>query len=668
MRPVYLHGLHDAGGEHLMSSRPGWVVITEAIGANPDDRTGGDYSKLADAGFGVIVRLNHGYGLDGTIPIPERYESFARRVANFIEASRGCERWIVGNEPNHIQERPQGRHIRPVDYADCFRVVWEAVGLRRIMPRPQLITAAVAPWNDQSGDWCIYLEQMLLLIGTRADGIALHTGTHGASVELITSELRMTSPYQSRRFHFRAYQDMLDYVPAELRRLPVYITETTQGDDPWMDRDTGWVQAAYHEIDAWNKHSEQKIHCLALYRWSRDDQWSIQDKPAIKAAFQQAVAAGYRVPAVDRAVDETHQVFLPQVAGKEGHEMAGTLPVREWDPRLTTRGVDIEETAVAPGQAFWRVVAGEWYDEQAAGGRHHIYVEVRDEDGQPLVNVPFQVHWPSGTATIQSTPGAGFDAANHPMSPSRNEYSVTIADGAPSDVVTGIGMGQETPGGFNPGVHTATRLVFQRSTMPASTLEIPESPGETPTEPPVTATGAVLNPRVMEAVMAAEAAQPFDAAGRMTIRFETGVFLGRSKEGANLFRAGPKGEDQAWRPVVGADWRPIHTGRQADEYAAFDFALSIDEVAAYEAISMGAGQVMGFNFARAGYSSAAEMFEALSRNVTVQVLASVNYVLADDELIGAINRGDWPVIGERYNGVAAAGERYRAEYERLWGG
>ena len=38
--PRYLHGLHDAGGEHLMWSRPGWVVITEAIGDEiPVDRS-----------------------------------------------------------------------------------------------------------------------------------------------------------------------------------------------------------------------------------------------------------------------------------------------------------------------------------------------------------------------------------------------------------------------------------------------------------------------------------------------------------------------------------------------------------------------------------------------------------------------------------------------------
>ena len=35
--PPYIFGLHDPGGEHLMleAGRPGWVLVTEAIGANP---------------------------------------------------------------------------------------------------------------------------------------------------------------------------------------------------------------------------------------------------------------------------------------------------------------------------------------------------------------------------------------------------------------------------------------------------------------------------------------------------------------------------------------------------------------------------------------------------------------------------------------------------------
>ena len=62
---TYLYGLHDPGGKHLMTQRGvrGWVLVTVAIGHNPNDHGPGDdlrfhgnYSPLSDQGLGVIVR------------------------------------------------------------------------------------------------------------------------------------------------------------------------------------------------------------------------------------------------------------------------------------------------------------------------------------------------------------------------------------------------------------------------------------------------------------------------------------------------------------------------------------------------------------------------------------------------------------------------------------
>jgi hypothetical protein len=49
------------------------------------------------------------------------------------------------------------------------------------------------------------------------------------------------------------------------------------------------------------------------------------------------------------------------------------------------------------------------------------------------------------------------------MSPSRNDYSAFVRmQGYPSETVKGIGMGMDTPSGFNAGIHTSTLVVFQR--------------------------------------------------------------------------------------------------------------------------------------------------------------------------------------------------------------
>ena len=49
----------------------------------------------------------------------------------------------------------------------------------------------------------------------------------------------MDAPFDKRRFHFRAYIDMMDAIPDAMRDLPVYITETDQ-DVPWLDANNGW--------------------------------------------------------------------------------------------------------------------------------------------------------------------------------------------------------------------------------------------------------------------------------------------------------------------------------------------------------------------------------------------------------------------------------------------
>lgn len=54
-------------------------------------------------------------------------------------------------------------------------------------------------------------------------------------------------------------------------------------------------------------------------------------------------------------------------------------------------------------------------------------------------------------------------------------------------------------------------------------------------------------------------------------------------------------------------WKNCHQN-QAQENDAFDFAISVDSDKAYEATSMGLGQIMGNNYAKCGYTSAKEMY------------------------------------------------------------
>jgi len=197
---------------------------------------------------------------------------------------------------------PAAQVITPGLYANCYERCRDAI---RAVPGhhdDQVLIGAVAPWNNQTaysgnpdGDWVVYFQDILEKIGaTNCDGIAIHTYTHQADPNLITSDAKMNPPFQNRHYEFRAYQDFMNAIPADMRHLPVYITETDQ-DVPWYNANIGWVQRAYGEIDYWNRQpGNQQIHALVLYRWPQIDKWYIEGKAGVIEDFRDALVNGYR--------------------------------------------------------------------------------------------------------------------------------------------------------------------------------------------------------------------------------------------------------------------------------------------------------------------------------------------------------------------------------------
>ena len=300
----YIYGLHDRGSESLIDGK-GWVVITEAIGHDPRDRSGGDYTAISDQGLGVIVRLNNGYGPLGTIPTPENYRKFAVRCGNFVQASSGCARWIIGNEPNHPQEWPEDSPIFPGQYAQCYKMCRNEILERSGHDQDLVLVAGPGPWNNTvkyatnpTGDWVQYLQDQIWGIGNfeTIDGVALHTYTHGHDPSLIQSAEQMNPPFQNRYYNFWAYKDFLNGLKSMgFLGKPLFITETN-GDDPnWSGGNNGWVKAAYEEIDNWNRQNPQQvIRCLVLFRWQDDPLgYSIKIRPGVQQDFKQALQFDY---------------------------------------------------------------------------------------------------------------------------------------------------------------------------------------------------------------------------------------------------------------------------------------------------------------------------------------------------------------------------------------
>jgi CRP-like cAMP-binding protein len=149
-------------------------------------------------------------------------------------------------------------------------------------------------------------------------------------------------------------------------------------------------------------------------------------------------------------------------AEPEPEVAVAAAPPRAWDPRLDRLGVRVEDSGAAPGQQYWRLIDARWADEKESGGKHHIYVEVLDENGNRIVGNPVTVWWGDGSYTSgvedKAPPDYGF---NYQMYAAGNAYNIKV-EGLPSEIVYGAGMGDIERRDW--GIHTSIYLVYQKAT------------------------------------------------------------------------------------------------------------------------------------------------------------------------------------------------------------
>ena len=293
----YIFGLHEPGGESHMANKgkKGWIVFTEGIGHDASVTSGGSYASFADAGYGVIVRLNNGYGTDGTLPCESDYDAFATRAASFVASSSGSHVWVIGNEANLAGEWPTcGSTREPVTaarYVSAFTKVRNAIHAKPGHGSDQVIVQGVGPWNTEVGQESVdYFASILDGLGEGGlDGFALHTYTHGTDPALVSSD-EPAGYNPNRHIQFRTYRDFLGVVPSYDHDLAAYITETDENDN-WADVNSGWVQNVYSEIAAWNADAgNQKVRAVALYRWNHDDyEFGIEARPHVIEDFEAAM-------------------------------------------------------------------------------------------------------------------------------------------------------------------------------------------------------------------------------------------------------------------------------------------------------------------------------------------------------------------------------------------
>jgi len=289
----------------------GWTVLTVEHGDNPHHTGGGDFRDVREKGRVPIVRLNKGYGKAGTIPIPERYDEGSHRAAKYVEASKGCDVWIVGNEWNTSWERPERPDgtrppILPEQYAAYYSLVWERIHEIPGHEMDIVLFAPVGPWNPETtypgnerGDWLRTYQDAQAATTTPIDGFAWHAYSRQQVPGRLSSHFYMTQPgWGDHHWEFRVFEDWNRATLAKHRGAYKFLTEF-DANEPWLDENRGFFGAAAQEVFVWNKNrdaGDAAIQALVAYRWEFD-KWYIKGRHNLIADYHEAVARNLTAPA-----------------------------------------------------------------------------------------------------------------------------------------------------------------------------------------------------------------------------------------------------------------------------------------------------------------------------------------------------------------------------------
>lgn len=170
-----------------------------------------------------------------------------------------------------------------------------------------------------------------------------------------------------------------------------------------------------------------------------------------------------------------------------------------------------------------------------------------------------------------------------------------------------------------------------------------------------------IDPALAVAILAVESGgNAFGADGRMIIRFENHLFYHYwGKQNPDrfaqcfTFNSDRCWEGHSWRSDPNQPFQEFH-GNQSAEWAALNFAASLDDTAAKFSISMGLPQIMGFNHQRIGYANVQEMFNAFQADERNHVLGLFDFINADANMVQALRSQNYAGFAAGYNGPGQA--------------
>ena len=164
-----------------------------------------------------------------------------------------------------------------------------------------------------------------------------------------------------------------------------------------------------------------------------------------------------------------------------------------------------------------------------------------------------------------------------------------------------------------------------------------------------------IDENLLNAVISVEAGNNgFGLDAVLKIRFEVHLLLDDYPGLNRWFKTGtPKYLDHYYKfPSYSTLWRKVHTGNQWDEYTALLTAAFQIQNKAFEYASFGKFQIMGFHFAKLGFSSALEMFTHMSQGDDNDTSVGLRFIKSDWNLLSALQQRDIDRFIRGYNGVS----------------
>ena len=108
------------------------------------------------------------------------------------------------------------------------------------------------------------------------------------------------------------------------------------------------------------------------------------------------------------------------------------------------------------------------------------------------------------------------------------------------------------------------------------------------------------------------------------------------------------------------------------QYERLARAIALDREAALQSTSWGMGQIMGENFASAGFTNVDAMVNAMAESEDAQIAAMSSFVRVRPTLANPLKAHDWPMFAKAYNGPNYGSNSYdtklRDAFQSMAGG